>query len=374
VQTVQAASTGVDDELATLRNGRRRAVAEHAFIAEDARVQLRQLRDIVVEMVPGSTQTHLLLRLLVDIDDEHREQSQHDKAQRQRAQFAILDALGRLRDLDSSAEMSRRAPAELREACGFTRVMISSARGSRWMPDTLRPTDHADPDATDFARFAQDDNEIPLARLMPETEMMRHQVPVIVPDIGSHAYQPLMAVTKSTSYVAAPIVTTRRVIGFLHADRFGQSNNVTQGDLDSIALFAAEFGVHFELAALTDRARQQSATWTATLQSAIDGLDSLPLPLRPPIWPNASAVEFVPSIEIDSVTGNHGRPLTEREREVVNLLASGATNRIVAQELVLSVDTVKSHVKNIMKKLHATSRAEVVAKYLQLHGRQGRST
>jgi DNA-binding CsgD family transcriptional regulator len=372
VQTVRAAATGVDEELARLRDGRYCAVAEHAFIAEAARLQLRQLHDIVIEAVPESTHGQVLLRLLVDIDDERRAQNEHDTAQRQRAQVAIVGALRRLRDLDSSAEMSRHAPAELREACGFTRVMISSARGSRWMPDTLRSTDHADPDATEFARFAQDDNEIPLARLMPETEMMRHRVPVIVPEIGSHAYQPLMAVTKSTSYVAAPIVTTRRVIGFLHADRFGQSNNVTQGDLDSIALFAAEFGVHFEHAALGDRVRQQRATWTATLQATIDGLDSQPTPLRPPILPTAGPARSAPLVEKQTVTRNHGRPLTERERQVVNLLASGATNRIIARELVLSVDTVKTHVKNIMKKLHATSRADAVAKYLQLRDRQGR--
>jgi DNA-binding NarL/FixJ family response regulator len=76
-------------------------------------------------------------------------------------------------------------------------------------------------------------------------------------------------------------------------------------------------------------------------------------------------------VEIDTATGVLSRALTERERQVVNLLASGATNRLIAQELVLSVDTVKTHVKNIMKKLHATTRADAVAKYLQHWVRHG---
>ena len=49
----------------------------------------------------------------------------------------------------------------------------------------------------------------------------------------------------------------------------------------------------------------------------------------------------------------------------MRLMASGATNHAIAGELVLSVETVKSHVKNIMRKLHATSRAGAVATYLQ---------
>jgi DNA-binding CsgD family transcriptional regulator/GAF domain-containing protein len=371
MQTVRAAPAGIGEELTKLRDVRHRAVVEHAFMAEADRLRLGRLHDSCVDAAADSARGRILLRSLVDIDDERRGQDEHDEAQRRRADNAILSGLGRLRALDSSTEISRRAPAELREAGGYTRVMISSARGSRWMPDTMRRSDHADPDSLEFARFSQDDNEIPLARLMPETEMVRHRVPVIVPDIGSHAYQPLMAVTKSTSYVAAPIVTTRRVIGFFHADRFGQSNGVTQGDLETIAIFAAEFGVLFERAALGDRVRQQRAKWTATLLAAIEGLDAQPMSLRLPALPIGVPGKSTCPVEIDTATGVLSRALTERERQVVNLLASGATNRLIAQELVLSVDTVKTHVKNIMKKLHATTRADAVAKYLQHWVRHG---
>jgi DNA-binding CsgD family transcriptional regulator len=374
MQTVRAASAGVGEELTTLRDARHRAVVEHAFMGEADRLRVRRLHDSCVHAIAHSARGRVLLRSLVDIDDERRRQDEHDASQRQRADTAILSALVRLRALDSSTEMSRRAPAELRVAGGFTRVMISSARGSRWMPDTMRRSDHADPDSVEFARFSQDDNEIPLARLMPETEMVRHRVPVIVPEIGSHAYQPLMAVTKSTSYVAAPIVTTRRVIGFFHADRFGQSNDVTQGDLDSIAMFAAEFGVLFEHAALGDRVRQQRAKWRATLRAAIEGLDAQPVVLRLPALPTAVPGKPTCSVETGTATGVLSRALTERERQVVNLLASGATNRLIAQELVLSVDTVKTHVKNAMKKLHASSRSDAVAKYLQIRHRRGDPT
>ena len=57
--------------------------------------------------------------------------------------------------------------------------------------------------------------------------------------------------------------------------------------------------------------------------------------------------------------------LTQRETEVLELLARGRTNMQIAQTLVISEGTVKYHVKNVLRKLGAASRAEAVARYLQ---------
>ncbi|MEA3377732.1 MAG: LuxR C-terminal-related transcriptional regulator [Chloroflexota bacterium] len=54
----------------------------------------------------------------------------------------------------------------------------------------------------------------------------------------------------------------------------------------------------------------------------------------------------------------HGEPLTDREREVLELVATGITNREVAQQLFISVNTVKVHLRNIYTKLEADSRTE----------------
>jgi len=54
-------------------------------------------------------------------------------------------------------------------------------------------------------------------------------------------------------------------------------------------------------------------------------------------------------------------PLTPREWEVVDLLAERKTTDQIADQLVLSSETVRSHVKNILRKLDARSREEAVA-------------
>jgi NarL family two-component system response regulator LiaR len=54
------------------------------------------------------------------------------------------------------------------------------------------------------------------------------------------------------------------------------------------------------------------------------------------------------------------RDLTERELEVLRLLAHGRTNRQIAEELVLGEETVKTHVGNILAKLHLAHRTQAV--------------
>ena len=54
-------------------------------------------------------------------------------------------------------------------------------------------------------------------------------------------------------------------------------------------------------------------------------------------------------------------PLSRRELEVIRLAAAGLTNRQIADQLVISVRTVKKHVENIHMKLGAQNRTQAVA-------------
>src|SRR5206468_8552511 len=57
--------------------------------------------------------------------------------------------------------------------------------------------------------------------------------------------------------------------------------------------------------------------------------------------------------------------LTRREIEVLDMIASGATNVAIGEALFITEVTVKSHVQHILRKLRASNRAEAVARYLR---------
>lgn len=70
---------------------------------------------------------------------------------------------------------------------------------------------------------------------------------------------------------------------------------------------------------------------------------------------------------------NSLKQLTEREREILQLLAGGESNKAIAMTLGISNDTVKQHVRHILTKLNLTSRVEAAVLYAveqrRAHGR-----
>jgi LuxR family maltose regulon positive regulatory protein len=62
-----------------------------------------------------------------------------------------------------------------------------------------------------------------------------------------------------------------------------------------------------------------------------------------------------------------GRPLSQREREVLQRIAAGDSNKMIARALGLSPHTVKRHVANILDKLGARSRSQAAAWLQRAH-------
>ncbi|WEK36883.1 MAG: response regulator transcription factor [Candidatus Pseudobacter hemicellulosilyticus] len=54
--------------------------------------------------------------------------------------------------------------------------------------------------------------------------------------------------------------------------------------------------------------------------------------------------------------------LSDREKEVLQLLVNGYSYKMIAAEMFISIDTVRSHIKKIYEKLHVNSKSEAVAK------------
>ena len=76
------------------------------------------------------------------------------------------------------------------------------------------------------------------------------------------------------------------------------------------------------------------------------------MPARQPTWPWSRPRPSSQNLEA---------PLTPRELEVLTLLAEGASNKMIARRLGISVHTAKFHVGQVLDKLDATGRTDAVA-------------
>ena len=79
--------------------------------------------------------------------------------------------------------------------------------------------------------------------------------------------------------------------------------------------------------------------------------------LAPAPLPPASSHDHEPSQQLLL-----GEPLSEREREVLHLMAEGASNEEIAERLVIALGTAKRHVSNILAKLTVSNRTQAVAR------------
>jgi two-component system nitrate/nitrite response regulator NarL len=71
--------------------------------------------------------------------------------------------------------------------------------------------------------------------------------------------------------------------------------------------------------------------------------------------------EFARLAQKETWVPNSGESLTPREREVLQLVAQGATNKEIASQLFIAENTVKNHLRNILAKLHLQNRVQAAA-------------
>ncbi|MBP9187254.1 MAG: response regulator transcription factor [Bacteroidia bacterium] len=65
-------------------------------------------------------------------------------------------------------------------------------------------------------------------------------------------------------------------------------------------------------------------------------------------------------------TNNITEDLSEREKAVVDGIVAGLSYKLIADEMSLSIDTIRKHIKSVYRKLHINSKGELIARY---HGK-----
>jgi DNA-binding CsgD family transcriptional regulator len=277
----------------------------------------------------------------------------------------VRAALAHLRGATTVAGLMQRATTQLCRCCGFDRSVLFRVEGSELVAECAYFS--GDPaGAQDFVELARQVRP-QLNHMLLETEMIRRERPVLVVDAENdpRTFKPLVQACATKSYVAAPIMPGGRVIGMLHADRRIRDLPVDEHDRELIWTFAEGFGYAVERTLLMERLEAETAQIQQMAQTATSLIEEL----------RAAELDLSPGQpEPAHETLDHVRPaphgldglLTRRELEVLELMAAGASNAEIAERLVISVGTVKSHVKHILRKLRAANRAEAVSRYFRL--------
>jgi DNA-binding CsgD family transcriptional regulator len=309
-----------------------------------------------------------LCDLLVDIQALQQELARAETPRTNLPLAGLREALSRLRGLRSPRELLDHATAELCGHCGFDRAALFRLDGSALVLENVYVAGMPET-AAEFLEVARL-NPPRLDHMLLETEMIRRGCAILVTDAANdpRTYKPLVAAARARSYVAAPIMPSGRVIGFLHADHNVTGRPVDEVDRDVIAAFAEGLGFAAERTVLLDRMNlqrrrieAQMSTASALLRDCAESEITL-APAATGSAPGASPralTELPPESRLDSL-------LTRREAEVLALMAEGSTNLAIAERLVISEGTVKSHVKSILRKLRAANRAEAVSRYMKL--------
>ncbi len=293
-------------------------------------------------------------RVLVELLSLEREITELEYVRRSDALDRVSDAARRLGELAWSEDILTRAAAELGACSEFDRVLFSDTEGGVIAP--LAIWDAAGKRAGEEALAGVAETRTRLEYPLVEYEVTRRQAPVVVVVATARARspRPLAEVLGWESYAVAPVTAAGETIGLLHADATRSGRRVAGLDAEVVGRYAEELSGVFERAVLRHtlelhRAELASAVhWLGTRLSRLEDAGEL-------MRPRTAGAPDLPGTDA----------LTPRELEVLHLLARGNTNRAIARALVVREGTIKYHVKNILRKLGATSRADAVAKYVR---------
>ena len=95
--------------------------------------------------------------------------------------------------------------------------------------------------------------------------------------------------------------------------------------------------------------------FVGTIRSVADGARVLPAPMTGTLFSQIAKV----AVRRNGAEALDAVRITQREREVVELIGAGMSNKEIGQRLHIATDTVKSHVRNVMEKLALHTRLQI---------------
>ncbi len=296
----------------------------------------------------------VLERLQRELAQRERELLEREYVRRADGLEHVREAVRRLGELGSPGGILDRAAQELGVGSEFDLVLISELAGAELTPRVVRERG-ADRAANERLLAELRAVRVALEYPLVEHDVARHRDAQLV-DVGSagpRAPAALSAVLGWRSYVVAAIVVESETVGLLHAARSLGDRELDAVDLELVGQFAEGLGEVFDRAVL----RETLERHRSELQSAVNWLSNRlgRLSTSGRLAGTAAIGSGIGAETIDA--------LTPRELEVLGLMARGRTNAAIGSALLVREGTVKYHVKNVLRKLGARSRADAVARY-----------
>jgi LuxR family transcriptional regulator, regulator of acetate metabolism len=276
----------------------------------------------------------------------------------------VRQAVDSLAHLGPASVIIERCAEAAAAAADLDRVVLSRIEQGTLVVERVHTSGEHHNGAGELPRHAV----VRLTYPLLECELLRRRQARLVADIDRS--QPARYAFLDTlgwrEYVAVPILVDAEAIGFLHGDRAPGRRPLAQLDADALEHFAAGFALVFERAVLRRRLRDQRreirriAAWA---EARTGDLSEGAITLSGDVAEEHDRRAAAPELLTEDGLATH---LTTREIDVLRLMAEGKTNSDIAQLLFVSQGTVKFHVKNILRKMQASNRADASARFLRL--------
>lgn len=282
---------------------------------------------------------------------------------------AVTDVNAALRQMHSATSVRQlvQMVPKIAGQLGYDRTLLSHVEGDRWIAQSA----HAHADAGLAESMIEVSTAAPgaLDPTSPEGDVFRRRSSVLVRDAQARpeVHYELKTLIRTKAYISAPVVVNNQVIGLLHADDSLNPSGVDELDRQLLALFAEGLGFVFERTSCYERLTAMQRQLQVETNSVTDALDwCVESAGLPPIALHGSPAAGVSAGESDLAPTLS--ELTQRELEVLARLAAGERNAEIATRLFVSQGTVKTHVKNILRKFGAENRAQAVARFHSING------
>ena len=260
---------------------------------------------------------------------------------------SLTEGIRRMKKAGSLQGLGRQACTELCDALGFDRAVLSFVEDDGFV---VEESDHSVGGPTVIRRRGCV-AEGRCIRLRDTIRTNEDDVP------AAPGYGDLLG---SVDYLVAPVIAESRVVALLHVSRSGEGG-LSARDIDVLDTFASAYSLLHQRMLNTERVQQQRtsiARAAARLTEEADRIAAAAISLD---------VEYDNRVEPPTIGPDSAlaATLSDRERQVFERLVVGASNAEIADELVITVETVKTHVKRILRKIGAINRSEAIALYME---------